>query len=80
MKCPRIIVVNSKGVVYENKTLNGIKNVDLQNEILYVPEQNGIDEVTNLNAWFSNGIIKLKAILLKKLIEFRAKRFESSQF
>jgi hypothetical protein len=67
LKCPRIIVVNSKGVVYENKTLNGLKNVDLQNEVLYAPEQNEIDEVTNLNAWFSNGDNKTKSYFVKKI-------------
>jgi len=67
LKCPRIIVVNSKGVVYENKTLNNFKNVDLQNEVLYAPEQNGIDEITNLNAWFSNGDNKTKSYFVKNI-------------
>ena len=67
LKCPRIIVVNSKGVVYENKTLNNLKNVDLQDEVLNAPEQNAIDEITNLNAWFSNGDNKTKSYFVKNI-------------
>ena len=66
-KLPRLIILNEKGQVYENKSLNNINEIDsLENNLLYTKE-NEDNEYYNLNSFLLNADNKTKLDIIYKI-------------
>ena len=64
LKLPRLIIINEKGQVYENRSLNNINELNnLEETLLYQNEENN-NEYENLNTWWlkANNEIKTNVI------------------
>ena len=68
LKLPRIIVINEKGQVYENKSLNNLNEIDsLENNLLYIPNNEKENEYENLNSWWLKADNKTKMDIIYKI-------------
>ena len=66
-KLPRLIILNEKGQVYENKSLNNLNEIDsLENNLLYTKE-NEDNEYYNLNSFLLNADNKTKLDIIYKI-------------
>ena len=65
-KLPRLIILNSKGEVYENKSLNNLKEIDSLEKNLYTKE-NEDNEKDNLNSFLLNADNKTKLDIIYKI-------------
>ena len=65
LKLPRIIILNDKGQIFNNRSLNNLNEIDtLENNLLYSPEEDIDNEYENLNSWWlnANNTIKMNVI------------------
>jgi len=66
-KLPRMIILNEKGQVFENKSLNNLNEIDsLENNLLYTKEDEN-NEYENLNSFLLNADNKTKLDIINKI-------------
>jgi hypothetical protein len=68
LKLPRIIIINEKGQIFDNRSLEKLNEIDsLENNLLYSPVEDVDNEYENLNSWWLNANNKIKMDVIYKI-------------